>query len=417
MILARSLFWRIYATLLASLILSAALVGLLWNAVGEGPPEQMHRLPARLLEAALPPPAAGPGDINAAAGRLAEAIEGDVTVLDASGRKLAVAGHDLSQIRIVEDRPWDGRRGEHVWAFNLSNGRRVLARFGVGFRRPVWHLLGALAAAAMAVGLAALPVVARLTKRLEALRHSVEQWGNGDLGARAALRGKDEIAAVAASFNTAAERVQALLDAHRALLANASHELRSPLARLSMAAGMMQDAPSPARQQEIERNLGELNQLIDEILLASRLDHAGPGAPRERVDVLALAAEEAARTDAAVDGDLAEIDADPRLLRRLIRNLLENAAKHGAPPVELTVARLDGSVRITVADRGPGLPQAERERIFEPFYRPAGRAEAGGGWGLGLSLVRQIAERHGGSVRCTGRDGGGTAFVVDLPGA
>jgi signal transduction histidine kinase len=102
------------------------------------------------------------------------------------------------------------------------------------------------------------------------------------------------------------------------------------------------------------------------------------------------------------------------LLRRLIRNLLENAAKHGRPPITIAVTRRDDAARIVVADAGEGIAAAERERVFEPFYRPAGRAESSGGWGLGLSLVRQIAERHNGAATCEAAPEGGSRFVVDL---
>ena len=197
------------------------------------------------------------------------------------------------------------------------------------------------------------------------------------------------------------------------LLANASHELRSPLTRLGLAIEMPGEAPE--RLAEIRRNLAELDQLIEEILLASRLDRPETPERRESVDLLALAAEEAARTGAAASGQAIEVTGDPRLLRRLIRNLLENAVKHGAPPVEITVGRSpEGRPKIAVTDRGAGIPAAEQARIFEPFHRPAGRGEAAGSWGLGLALVRQIAERHGGFVRCEGRNGGGSAFVVEL---
>ncbi len=415
MILARSLFWRIYATLLASLILAAALVALLWSALGDSPMHAWREMPVRMLEAAIPPADIPPGAVAAAAARLAAAVEGEVTVLDAGGHLVAIAGADLSRGHIDEQGEWDGRRGHGVWRFRLHDGRSVLARFGLALRRPGWHVLAALLAVALAVGVAALPIVARLTHRLERLRRGVEQWGGGDLSVRVPVQGQDEIAAVAASFNLAVGRIQALLDAHRALLANASHELRSPLARLTLATDVWQQAPSEARHAEIARNLAELDQLIGEILLASRLEHAEPNAAAEHVDLLALAAEEAARTGVALDGEIVNTVGDPKLLRRMLRNLLENAAKHGAPPVELHVGRTaDGRPRISVADRGPGLPDGERERIFEPFYRPAGRREGAGGWGLGLSLVRQIAARHNGTVRCTARAGGGSVFVVEL---
>jgi signal transduction histidine kinase len=111
------------------------------------------------------------------------------------------------------------------------------------------------------------------------------------------------------------------------------------------------------------------------------------------------------------------VQGDPRLLRRLIRNLLDNARRHAPDSlIELAVVRRDGQAVLTVADRGPGVPEAERERIFEPFYRLRARPQADG-TGLGLSLVRQIARRHGGEARCLGREGGGSMFEVALPAA
>jgi signal transduction histidine kinase len=171
----------------------------------------------------------------------------------------------------------------------------------------------------------------------------------------------------------------------------------------------------PART-EIVRSLGELDALVDEILLSSRLDHAGAGlGRRESVDLLALAAEEAVRVGAEAEGEPVCVSGDPALLRRLLRNLIENGATHGAPPVRVRVEPLGEGARIAVSDRGPGIPPEERERVFAPFYRPRGRDEAAGGWGLGLALVRQIAERHGGRAACEAGEDGGSRFVVDLP--
>ena len=227
-------------------------------------------------------------------------------------------------------------------------------------------------------------------------------------------------AAVAASFNDAAARVEALVRSHQSLLANASHELRSPLARMKMAVSMLDAAAPPQRERlkgEIERNVAELDALVEEVLLASRLDAAAPTPPAsEPVDLLALAAEEGARVDAAVDGPALQVRGDERLLRRALRNLLENARRYGGSEVSVQLVRLAANVELRVCDRGPGVPAAERSRIFEPFYRLPGHAEQAGGVGLGLSLVKQIAERHGGSVRCEPRDGGGSCFVLALPG-
>ncbi len=408
------LFWRIYLTLLASLAAAALLIALLLHLTGDKRADSLRRMPVQLMAAAIPVVDQPPGAIQSAAERIARAMAGDITVLARDGQIIASAGERLKRGSAAEDDEWDAPPPRNVRVFHLRDGRTVLARFDFPLRRPPWFnaLTGLLVA--VGVGLAALPVVARLTLRLERLRRGVEQWGAGDLSVRVPVSGQDEIAAVSASFNRAAEHVQALLAAHRSLLANASHELRSPLARLSMATELWEQEATPARQAEIARNLAEIDRLIEEILLASRLDHPEPdgvAATWERVDLLALAAEEAARTGASVDGSVVEIQGDRRLLRRMLRNLVENAAKHGAQPVTVHVGP---PARIVVWNAGPAIPPADRERIFEPFFRPAGHAEGGGGWGLGLALVRQIAARHGGTVRCEAPPEGGTAFIVEL---
>jgi len=264
------------------------------------------------------------------------------------------------------------------------------------------------------------PVVRRLTRRLEALKQGVEAFGGGDLQRRVAEDGQDEVAAVGASFNRAAVRIEALLRSHQSLLTNASHELRSPLARLKMAVAMVEDAAPAQRlslRHEIDTNIRELDALVEEILLSGRLDAAAGLERREPVDLLALAAEEAARIGAAAQGDGVQVAGDERLLRRALRNLLENARRYGGDEVSTEVARRGALVELRVCDRGPGVPEVYRERVFEAFFRLPGHAEREGGVGLGLSLVRQIAHRHGGSVRCEPREGGGSCFVLSLPAA
>jgi len=282
-----------------------------------------------------------------------------------------------------------------------------------------WLLLVLLLFAAIAAG--AYPVVRRLTRRLEALREGVERFGAGDLGRRVDASGRDEVAAVAASFNRAAERVESLLRSHQSLLANASHELRSPLARLKMALAMLDGAEGERRaqlQREIDTDIAELDALVEEVLLASRLDAGAGTVSREPVDLHALAVEEAARAGAAIDDAAAPaciVNGDERLLRRALRNLLDNARRHGGGDVTLAWQPQGAGAVIRVSDRGPGVPEAYRERIFEPFFRLPGHGEREGGVGLGLSLVRQIAGAHGGRVRCEAREGGGSRFVMVLP--
>ena len=136
----------------------------------------------------------------------------------------------------------------------------------------------------------------------------------------------------------------------------------------------------------------------------------------EDVDLLALASEECARYEqAALDGAPVTVRGDPRLLRRMIRNLLENAQRHGAPPIDVRVQDAGDGVELTVCDHGAGVPEAEREDVFRPFRR-IGAPERAAGPGLGLALVRQIARRHGGEARYGAARQSRSCFVVSLPG-
>jgi len=391
----RHLFWRIYFTLLASLALLAILGTAMWKLSDDTP--RGAEIAQNVLFALLPAADAPVSEQQAAIARLARALDAQIFLTIRDGQRIEAGASTRMKER-------------HGWTLMLADGRRVNVQMPGPLWQPVWTAFKFLALVAIAVGIAAHPVVRRLTRRLERLRTGVETWGSGRLSQRIAVEGRDEIAAVAQSFNAAAARIETLVGAHRTLLANASHELRSPLARLRLAIELRNES-------EMERSFGELDLLIDEILLASRLDHAERPMRAEPVDLLALAAEEAARCAATLDGKPAMINGDCVLLRRLLRNLLENAARHGAPPVDLEVSTApDGMIHLAVHDRGKGIAQAERTRVFEPFYRPAGIGEAAGSWGLGLSLVKQIAERHAGSARCTDRAGGGTSFIVTLRG-
>lgn len=299
----------------------------------------------------------------------------------------------------------------------------------------VWMLM----LVGLAVALGTYPLIRRLTKRLNVLQSGVEQWGQGDLSTRVTVSGNDEVAFLAERFNTAASRIEALVGSHKSLLANASHELRSPLTRIKMGLELMHGSQSDVALQrlkdEISRNINELDQLIAEILLASRLDSAQADVGTfETVDLTGLAAEECAKSGAelqVLSESAIAVQGVPKLLRRLMRNLLENAnryaIKNAAPQsnwvAETVVLTLDiegtgdsKTAVLRVTDHGPGVPVELRERIFEPFYRAPGASERDGGVGLGLALVKSIAHRHGGSVRCeAAAHQSGACFVVTLP--
>ena len=386
----RKLYLRIYFAVLASLAVFALTAGVLWHTLAD--PHGGDEIAALVARNLLPPPASSAAEQQAALERLARDVRVDLALFSQDGSHLASVGRALSA---PERAGWQRGPGGPLWAVRLGDGRWLAARLPHQRRGPVFGLF-ALALILVAVGVGAYPVVRRLTKRLERLQRGVEALGAGELSARVKVEGKDEVARLAESFNRAGARIEELVAAHKSLLANASHELRTPLARIRMALELGKD------KHEVEKDIAELNALIDEVLLASRLDAVRSLETREELDLTALAAEEAARYDVEVEGQPVLMRGDPRLLRRMIRNLLENAKRHGAPPV--TVQVRDGEVR--VCDAGPGVPEADRERIFEPFYRRSGTSE---GAGLGLTLVREIARRHGGEARCIG-----SCFVVQL---
>jgi signal transduction histidine kinase len=236
-----------------------------------------------------------------------------------------------------------------------------------------------------------------LTRRLERLQSSVDALGSGDLTARVQVEGCDEVARLAESFNSAAEQIEQLVGAHKLLLANVSHELRTPLSRLRLTAELLKEVADPKRKADLEKDVTEIDALIEQILLSSRLNAIRELEVCEEVDLLALAAEEGARCgESDITGEPVMVLGDPALLRRMIRNLIENAQQHGAPPIEVGVRRQGRHAILTVSDSGDGIPAGERERVFAPFYRPRGARS--GGSGLGLALVRQIARQHGGGA-------------------
>lgn len=223
------------------------------------------------------------------------------------------------------------------------------------------------------------------------------------------------------TWNDMADRIERLLLGQRELLANVSHELRSPLARVRLALELLpRDAESEARLHEIEADLGELDRLIEDVLITSRLQATGlPTHPSqialhpllEQVLDRARSHPQTASLDVRLDlhGSDADLSvfADANLLKRALGNLIENAGKYGAPPIVVSARARSGVIEIAVSDEGDGIPESERERVLEPFYR-ADRAHTpskGGahrgdkqGFGLGLTLARRVAEAHGGRI-------------------
>ena len=423
----RRLSLQIYVGFLAMLMLCIVVFSLAWWLLRDTP-DQPHRARGgvlNLLVRLLPPADVPPQEVQDAIDRYGEAFRARITLRAADGSLIASSGAPLPPpAGYAEERPQFRADEPALFAQHLSDGRHVAIQ-PLRPRRgaPGPTALAALGAAAIALALGALLLSRRITRRLELLQSRVEALGGGDLSARVTVEGRDEVAKLAESFNRSAAQIERLVGAQRDTLAFASHELRSPLARLSMAIELLEREPRPEIAARARTDIGELDELIDELLLASRLDADLPGDKRARepVDMLALAAEEAARVGAEVlwtgGQQAAQVAGDARMLRRLLRNLLENARRYAAgTPISVSLDPLPDGLRLRVEDAGPGVPLAEQARIFEPFYRPRGTAESGSGIGLGLALVRRIAQHHGGEARYRPREGGGACFEVELHG-
>jgi signal transduction histidine kinase len=410
------LYLRFYFALVASLLLFVFATAVLWHFTSAST-EQAGITLGRLVQNVLPPAAAPAAEQQEALRRLSAGLNADVTLFDRDGRPTAAIGRllplpDAKHHHAMGMFPWEHGPVSYV---HLADGRSLVAGVPIdyGHTRLLFHLL--LMTLAVAIGVAAFPIVRQISRRLERLQHGVESLGAGDLTARVPIEGHDEVARLAASFNRAANQIERLVQGHKTLLANASHELRTPLARIRLAVELIKPSADAERRKGLEQDIAELDWLVDEILLASRLDAVTEPLVAEELDLLALAAEECARyDDVQLGGAVVSVRGDARLLRRLLRNLLENARRHGAPPIHVKISRGAGTAIVTVWDHGPGVPAPEFENVFRPFYRPtiAGKSA---GTGLGLALVRQIARRHGGDARCEVMEGGPSGFIVTLP--
>ena len=409
------LYLRFYIALLASLAIFGLAASMLLHLAG-GPMEQVSVTVGRLVQNVLPPAQAPDSAQQEALQKLAAGLRADVTLFAADGSVIAAIGRPLPMpnsrsYHMVNFFRW---QGSTVSSVRLADGRLLVASvpISLGGSRLNFHLL--LVFAAVGIGMAAFPLVRHLTRRLERLQIGVDSLGAGDLSARVAVEGDDEVARLAESFNRAAGRIEQLVRAHQSLLANASHELRTPLARIRLALEMLKQSADAKTKAGLEQDIAELDRLVDEILLASRLSAVEQNEVREEIDLLALAAEECARyDDVHLEGVPIKIQGDARLLRRLLRNLLENAKHHGAPPTQVRLQGDAAAVVLKVWDNGSGPDQAEFEQVFTPFYRRRGGGNSTGN-GLGLSLVRQIARRHGGDARCAAMDDGRNGFVITL---
>jgi signal transduction histidine kinase len=254
-------------------------------------------------------------------------------------------------------------------------------------------------------------IARRIARPLSDLARVASDLGAGKLSSRARVNWREsEVAVLAEVFNEMAARIERQIADQRELLAGVSHELRTPLARIRLLIELLRDGAGPARLDEIEREVVEIDNLVGELLASSRLDFSAiVPRPLDGAEVAHRALDRAGLTPELLEtsGDLS-FGGDPTLIARALANLLDNARKHGGGLVKLRAEQQGNLLAFEADDNGPGIPAEDPESVFRPFApRQDGKPREQGSLGLGLTLVRRIAEAHGGRAYASNRPGGG----------
>ncbi|MEZ5498496.1 MAG: ATP-binding protein [Steroidobacteraceae bacterium] len=293
------------------------------------------------------------------------------------------------------------------------------------------------AAAVLITAIVSLLLSRSITRPIDDLRRVSEALAQGDLTAGPGPRSlgrRDALGALAASFAHMAERIRELLGARERLLRDVSHELRSPLTRMRLAIGIARQPGADLQTQlaRVEKEAERMDELVDRVLALSRLGSSSePGLAFETVQLSSLlreivrdaGLEAGARTQSLhFDDDAAtdlEVRADPQWLASAIDNVLRNAIRHApvGSRIDLALQRSDAMARITISDQGPGVPEQELQKIFEPFHRVAGaRERSSGGEGIGLAITARVVATHGGTVSAANAsEGSGLIVTIMLP--
>ena len=360
--------------------------------------------------------------------QLHDELEIDLVVRDLEGRVLAAAGAKLPAFTAEElGHARTGRRivrSSPAWSTvgpvrEPGTGAVIGTIESATHQRPLWVALARpaliLSLVLVLVAIASALLARRISRPVERLTEAVRRLGAGDLAARVPIGGRsgaDELTELTRAFNDMADRIERLVAGQKELMANVSHELRSPLTRIRVALELLpRDGAADARLKDVEADLGELERLIEDVLTTSRLEATGVpprlglmDARAVLMDVAERAAGDPRLADGAVRvtaGPAIELTADRALLRRALWNLVDNAAKYGAPPITLRAEQHGDHVALSVTDRGDGIAPVERERVLAPFYRldkARTPGEGSGGFGLGLTLASRVAQVHHGAI-------------------
>src|SRR5210317_351240 len=354
--------------------------------------------------------------------------------------KFAARNHGMGVLLTTRDGVYAfGPDGEPVTpeflAENHSNVRTILVQGhgGVGYsfylsdsdasgsnKSVLWLLIGGLL---FLVGVVYVVQLSQL-RPLRWLKESVEKVSAGDLSTRVPVVRMDEVGQVALAFNHMTERVEQMLNDHDRLMADVSHELRSPLARMKVALEML---PEGDKREQIATDIREMEALTSALLERERIKNRTSQPNRTEVDLAALTRgvidSFAGRSPAIVLAESPEalsVQADEALLKVLLQNLLENAVKFSlkdSGPVEVRLARGDEFITARIDDDGRGIPEDMTERVLEPFVKLDPSRGHRSGYGLGLNLCQRIVEAHNGSIKIQSREPRGTSVIVELRAA
>ena len=274
-------------------------------------------------------------------------------------------------------------------------------------------------------GLVWLPFVLQVTRRLRVMTEGAERISEGDFQVNVASGRGDEIGRLSRVIQRMSSRLGVLVEGQKRFLGDTAHELCSPLVRIRMGLGVLEqglDGANRERLEAVEEEVGELARLVDELLAFSKASLAKGEVDLEEVFLNALCEEVGKREALGIEcqvvaGQEFKIQSNPDLLKRALGNLVRNAARYGeGKPLKIRIEKQGEEMWIGVLDRGPGLPEGWTERVFEPFARPEeARTREGGGAGLGLAIVKTCAESLGGRVLCRNRETGGLEVVLVVP--
>ncbi|MCX8086493.1 MAG: ATP-binding protein [Rhodocyclaceae bacterium] len=302
------------------------------------------------------------------------------------------------RFRLFEDEP------EEYW---LALPRERLARHFP------WLWLGWGAAVLLLSLAGAWLIVFRVTQPLEALERAARDVGAGQTPPMLPERGPAELIAVIRAFNQMSENLKRLEADRALLLAGISHDLRTPLTRLALEVEM--SVADPVAREAMAADIAEMDRSLGQFLDFARPFESAPLRELDLAELLADLAQSYRGRLASAEFAPTPVRAQPEALRRALVNLIENALRHGGAPVELALSQENGSIVISVFDRGPGIAPEEIERLKQPFTRGEAARSNTGGAGLGLAIVERIARAHGGRLELQPRAGGGLAARFVLP--